>query len=422
MAGPAVIRPSVGDDAGPPYHAHSRFSFGPIIEVAVLFGRSPFVTMGPALLILNARPGRASSACTPPPGSSSGRAVGPLELPSTTRPTVILTFAAPRPPGPAGRVAEGRYPGAVSSTSVPGAKDLLRAVSVGASAWVANTTHRQRPNLIMVRRIASSTASECRAFLRLHGLLGRHPQSRLFILMTVNLLSLRSGTGIKRIRLLGRGRARYSPGAGSRRCRRDECGVFSCTVEQREAAARRMPSTRPRAAILGDAFRDGGGTSTRPRKKPRRSPTPLESPPARPSEIAGCPHLDGLWAPAELRAARRIGVAHLRGVSMGPPFTVAAASRTITPRRRLRSQRPTRRWSLALRTTATGAKTCMPSSGSTAAWVGATTTAGVPPAFGPRKIPGAIGGGRRMLAGREKIAAAGSSPPDDRCSAPDRIW
>ena len=35
---------------------HNRFTFGPIIEVAVLFA-GIFVTMGPALLILNAHGG-----------------------------------------------------------------------------------------------------------------------------------------------------------------------------------------------------------------------------------------------------------------------------------------------------------------------------------------------------------------------------
>jgi Na+/H+ antiporter NhaD/arsenite permease-like protein len=127
------------------YHAHNRFSFGPIIEVAVLFA-GIFVTMGPALLILNAR------------GAELGLrapwqyfwASGGLSSFLDNAPT-YLTFAATAA-GVQGVVAEGRYLAQFLHLG-PVAEDLLRAVSVGSVCMGANSYIGNGPNF-MVKAIA----------------------------------------------------------------------------------------------------------------------------------------------------------------------------------------------------------------------------------------------------------------------------
>jgi Na+/H+ antiporter NhaD/arsenite permease-like protein len=127
------------------YHAHNRFSFGPIIEVAVLFA-GIFVTMGPALLILNAR------------GAELGLhapwqffwASGVLSSFLDNAPT-YLTFAATAA-GLQGVVAEGRYLAQFLHLG-PVAEELLRAVSVGSVCMGANSYIGNGPNF-MVKAIA----------------------------------------------------------------------------------------------------------------------------------------------------------------------------------------------------------------------------------------------------------------------------
>jgi Na+/H+ antiporter NhaD/arsenite permease-like protein len=127
------------------YHVHNRFTFGPIIEVAVLFA-GIFVTMAPALLILNAR------------GSELGLhqpwhlfwASGSLSSFLDNAPT-YLTFAATAA-GLKGVAAEGRYLATFIGLG-PEAEALLRAVSVGAVCMGANTYIGNGPNF-MVKAIA----------------------------------------------------------------------------------------------------------------------------------------------------------------------------------------------------------------------------------------------------------------------------
>jgi Na+/H+ antiporter NhaD/arsenite permease-like protein len=127
------------------YHTHNRFTFGPIIEVAVLFA-GIFVTMGPALLILNAR------------GAELGLhepwqlfwASGSLSSFLDNAPT-YLTFAATAA-GLKGVVAEGRYLAEFLQLG-PVAQELLRAVSVGSVCMGANSYIGNGPNF-MVKAIA----------------------------------------------------------------------------------------------------------------------------------------------------------------------------------------------------------------------------------------------------------------------------
>jgi Na+/H+ antiporter NhaD/arsenite permease-like protein len=127
------------------YHVHNRFNFGPIIEVAVLFA-GIFVTMGPALLILNAR------------GAELGLhapwqlfwASGSLSSFLDNAPT-YLTFAAASA-GLKGVVAEGRYLAEFLGLG-PEAEALLRAVSVGSVCMGANSYIGNGPNF-MVKAIA----------------------------------------------------------------------------------------------------------------------------------------------------------------------------------------------------------------------------------------------------------------------------
>ncbi len=127
------------------YHTHNRFTFGPIIEVAVLFA-GIFVTMGPALLILNAR------------GAELGLrepwqlfwASGSLSSFLDNAPT-YLTFAATAA-GLKGVVAEGRYLAEFLQLG-PAAEAMLRGVSVGSVCMGANSYIGNGPNF-MVKAIA----------------------------------------------------------------------------------------------------------------------------------------------------------------------------------------------------------------------------------------------------------------------------
>ncbi len=127
------------------YHTQNRFTFAPIIEVAVLFA-GIFATMGPALLILNAR------------GTELGLrepwqffwATGSLSSFLDNAPT-YLTFAATSA-GMNGVVAEGRYLAEFLHLG-PVAQELLRAVSVGSVCMGANSYIGNGPNF-MVKAIA----------------------------------------------------------------------------------------------------------------------------------------------------------------------------------------------------------------------------------------------------------------------------
>ena len=127
------------------YHRHNRFNFGPIIEVAVLFA-GIFVTMGPALLILNARGGELGLHQPWQLFWASGTLSSFLDNAPT-----YLTFAATAA-GLKGVVAEGRYLAEFLGLG-PGAEALLRAVSVGSVCMGANSYIGNGPNF-MVKAIA----------------------------------------------------------------------------------------------------------------------------------------------------------------------------------------------------------------------------------------------------------------------------
>jgi Na+/H+ antiporter NhaD/arsenite permease-like protein len=127
------------------YHVHNRFNFGPIIEVAVLFA-GIFITMGPALLILNARGGELG---LKEPWQFFW-ASGGLSSFLDNAPT-YLTFAATAA-GVKGVVAEGRYLAQFLGLGHD-AEALLRAVSVGSVCMGANSYIGNGPNF-MVKAIA----------------------------------------------------------------------------------------------------------------------------------------------------------------------------------------------------------------------------------------------------------------------------
>ena len=137
------------------HHEHNRFTFGPIIEVAVLFA-GIFVTMGPALLILNAH------------GPELGLrepwqlfwASGSLSSFLDNAPT-YLTFAATAA-GVKGVVAEGRYLAEFLGLG-PDAQAMLRAISVGAVCMGANSYIGNGPNF-MVKAIAEHNGVQMPSF------------------------------------------------------------------------------------------------------------------------------------------------------------------------------------------------------------------------------------------------------------------
>ncbi len=127
------------------YHVQNRFSFGPIIEVAVLFA-GIFVTMGPALLILNARGGELGLRQPWQLFWASGGLSSFLDNAPT-----YLTFAATAA-GLKGVAAEGRYLAEFLGLG-PDAEAMLRAISVGSVCMGANSYIGNGPNF-MVKAIA----------------------------------------------------------------------------------------------------------------------------------------------------------------------------------------------------------------------------------------------------------------------------
>ena len=126
-------------------HQENRFGFGPINEVAILFG-GIFVTMAPVLLLLNAN--AASLGIREP--LQFFWAAGLLSSFLDNAPT-YLTFAATAA-GLAGVELEGRYLAAFLETG-PEAARILAAISCGAVFMGANTYIGNGPNF-MVKAIA----------------------------------------------------------------------------------------------------------------------------------------------------------------------------------------------------------------------------------------------------------------------------
>ena len=127
-------------------HAKNRFTFGPIIEVAVLFA-GIFITMVPAIQILNTR-AHELGLTTP---LHFFWATGALSSFLDNAPTYI-TFAAAAA-GLSDIVPEGRYLGVFLERGGPEAVRLLTAISCGAVFMGANTYIGNGPNF-MVKAIA----------------------------------------------------------------------------------------------------------------------------------------------------------------------------------------------------------------------------------------------------------------------------
>ena len=146
----------------PAYRENNRFTFGPIIEVAVLF-IGIFITMAPALQILNAwgrgdRPDLGEMAITAP--WQFFWATGLLSSFLDNAPT-YLTFAATAC-GMKGVDAEGsRY--MLDFLQQPGAIQLLQAISAGAVFMGANTYIGNGPNF-MVKAIAEENGVKMPTF------------------------------------------------------------------------------------------------------------------------------------------------------------------------------------------------------------------------------------------------------------------
>ncbi len=133
----------------------NRFTFGPIVEVAVLFA-GIFVAMAPALLILNAR-GKELGLTEP---WQFFWASGSLSTFLDNAPT-YLTFAATAA-GLKGVAAEGRYLEEFLRLG-PEAAALLAAVSVGSVFMGANSYIGNGPNF-MVKAIAEENGVEMPSF------------------------------------------------------------------------------------------------------------------------------------------------------------------------------------------------------------------------------------------------------------------
>ena len=144
------------------YRENNRFTFGPIIEVAVLF-IGIFITMAPALQILNAwgsgnRPDLGEMAITAP--WQYFWATGILSSFLDNAPT-YLTFAATAC-GMKGVDAAG--PAYLAEfLKQPGANELLRAISAGAVFMGANTYIGNGPNF-MVKAIAEENGVKMPSF------------------------------------------------------------------------------------------------------------------------------------------------------------------------------------------------------------------------------------------------------------------
>ncbi len=135
--------------------AANSFGFGPIIEVAVLFA-GIFVTMAPALLLLNANAGRFG---LEEPWQFFW-AAGLLSSFLDNAPT-YLTFAATAC-GLDGIALEGRYLGEYLALG-PRAAETLAAISVGAVFMGANTYIGNGPNF-MVKAIAEENSVRMPSF------------------------------------------------------------------------------------------------------------------------------------------------------------------------------------------------------------------------------------------------------------------
>jgi Na+/H+ antiporter NhaD/arsenite permease-like protein len=133
----------------------NKFSFGPIIEVAVLFA-GIFVTMAPALLLLNAN---ASEFGVEKPWQFFW-AAGALSSFLDNAPT-YLTFAATAC-GLKGIAVEGRYLGQFLQSSAENST-ILAAISCGAVFMGANTYIGNGPNF-MVKAIAEENGVEMPGF------------------------------------------------------------------------------------------------------------------------------------------------------------------------------------------------------------------------------------------------------------------
>ena len=133
------------------------FGFGPIIEVAVVFA-GIFITMAPALLLLNAR---AASLGIREPWQFFW-AAGALSSFLDNAPT-YLTFAATAS-GLYGVALEGRYLAAFLARGHPAA-ELLTAISAGAVMMGANSYIGNGPNF-MVKAIAEGTGVAMPSFFR----------------------------------------------------------------------------------------------------------------------------------------------------------------------------------------------------------------------------------------------------------------
>lgn len=136
-------------------HEGNRFTFGPIIEVAVLFA-GIFITMIPALLILNARAGTLGID-TP---AEYFWAAGLLSSFLDNAPT-YLTFAAAAC-GLQGVPLEGRYLAEFLALG-PKAATILAAISCGAVFMGANTYIGNGPNF-MVKAIAEENGVKMPSF------------------------------------------------------------------------------------------------------------------------------------------------------------------------------------------------------------------------------------------------------------------
>jgi len=146
----------------PAYRENNKFTFGPIIEVAVLF-IGIFITMAPALQILNAwgrgdRPDLGEMAIVAP--WQYFWATGTLSSFLDNAPT-YLTFAATAC-GMKGVDAEGsRY--MLEFLQQPGSAKLLQAISAGAVFMGANTYIGNGPNF-MVKAIAEENGVKMPSF------------------------------------------------------------------------------------------------------------------------------------------------------------------------------------------------------------------------------------------------------------------
>ena len=144
------------------HRERNAFTFGPIVEVAVLFA-GIFVTMAPVLAILNGWSDGARTVLGMRFGVTQPWeffwAAGALSSVLDNAPT-YLTFVASAA-GPEGVPAQGRFIGALALD--PGAARLLAAISTGAVFMGANTYIGNAPNF-MVKAIAEENGIKMPSF------------------------------------------------------------------------------------------------------------------------------------------------------------------------------------------------------------------------------------------------------------------